>query len=93
MEVFDPPGTYVTDLPLPRTKAKDLYMLAPHEIPLGEGTDRIKVGAPILPDGVSALVDHVRDNAVDVVQLRRRRWLVVVLVAAVLVAVAASAIF
>ena len=81
MEVFDPPGVYITDIPVPRAKPKNLYVLPPYEIPLGDGEDRIKVGTPILPGGSSALVDQVRENSVDVVQLRFRRYLVTIAVA------------
>ena len=88
MEVFDPPGTYVTNVPVPRVKPKGLYMLPPYSVPLGNRTDPISFGEPILPHGIRELNDRVRDNAVDVVQLRWRRLLEVGLVTIALIVAA-----
>ena len=65
MEVFDPPGEYVTDLPPARQKPTDLYVMPTHNLTLVGGKDRIKVGAPILAHGVRELVDDVHKDAVD----------------------------
>jgi len=73
MEVFDPPGSYLTDVPPPSPKPKELYLLPPHVVSLGTGTDRIAVGAPILPTGVHQLEDRVSDDPVDEIQRKWRR--------------------
>ena len=75
MEVFDPPGTYVTNVPPPTHKPKELYLLPSQTVSLGPDVDRIAVGAPILGTGIEVLEDHVRNNAVDEIQLKWRRWL------------------